>query len=402
MNAGRHVIRVLQVHTRYRQSGGEDEVVAAEKTLLESAGIDVRQVIFDNSELRESESLVGDLRLASSAIWSRSAKRRVGEALDAHRPQVMHVHNTFAAASPSVYAAASARGIPVVQTLHNYRLVCPVATTFRDGHACVDCVGRAVPWPGVVHACVRGSRAQSLVVAATLTVHRARGTFDREIGVYLALTEFQRRLMVAGGLPDSRVRVLPNFLIRDPGSRDGVRTGVRTGVTFAGRLALEKGVQVLLDAATLVPGIVSVIGEGPLAHAAHEADASQRIRYRGYLARPAVVEEIGRSVALVMPSIWFEGFPLVLLEAYASATPVIASRIGSLAELVEDGVTGFVVEPGNAVDLADRIRWADSHQAEMLAMGRNARHRYETRYRSETHLAGLIAAYEAAMRATEP
>jgi glycosyltransferase involved in cell wall biosynthesis len=365
--------------------------------LLETAGVDVRQIIFDNSELRDSESLVGDLRLASSAIWSGSAKRRVGEALDAHRSQVMHVHNTFAAASPSVYAAAATRGIPVVQTLHNYRLVCPVATTFRDGHPCVDCVGRGVPWPGVVHACVRGSRAQSLVVAATLTVHRARGTFAREIAVYLALTEFQRRLMLAGGLAGNRVSVLPNFLIRDPGPRDGMRTGV----TFAGRLALEKGIRVLLDAAALAPGIVSVIGEGPLADAAREANASQRIRYRGHLPRPAVVDEIGRSVALVMPSIWFEGFPLVLLEAYASATPVIASRIGSLAELVEDGVTGLVVEAGNAVELADRIRWAESHRAEMLAMGRNARHRYETRYGRDTHLAGLFASYEAAIHATD-
>ena len=389
-------MRVLQVHTRYRQSGGEDGVVAAEKTLLESAGTDVREVIFDNSELRESESLVGDLRLASSAIWSRSAKRRVGEALDAHRPQVMHVHNTFAAASPSVYAAAAARGIPVVQTLHNYRLVCPVATTFRDGHPCVDCVGRAVPWPGVVHACVRGSRAQSLVVATTLAFHRARGTFSREIAVYLALTEFQRRLMIAGGLPADRIRVLPNFLVGGPRSLNEDRLGV----TFAGRLAVEKGIEVLIEAASLAPGIVSVIGDGPLAPAAHEASASGHIRYHGHVPRSAVVEAVSRSIALVMPSIWFEGFPLVVLEAYASGTPIIASRLGSLAELVEDGVTGLLIEPGNAARLADRMRWAVNHPDEMRSMGQNARRLYEARFGSEAHLAGLIAAYEAAIGAS--
>lgn len=396
MNGRRQVARVLQVHARYRQAGGEDEVVAGEKALLESAGIDVRQVIFDNSELREAESIVGDIRLAASAIWSRSAYRRVGEALDAHRSQVVHVHNTFAAASPSVYDAAVTRRVPVVQTLHNYRLVCPVATAFRDGQPCTDCVGRAVPWPGVLHACVRGSRAQSLVVATTLAVHRARGTYSRRIDVYVSLTEFQRGLMIAGGVPADRIRVVPNFLVRDHGASDAARVGV----TFAGRLAIEKGISVLLEAASLAPGSVSVIGDGPLAPAAEEAKASGHIRYHGRLPRAAVIDEVRRSIALVMPSIWFEGFPLVVLEAYASGTPVIASGIGSLAELVEDGATGLVVDAGDAAGLADRIRWAVQHPVEMQSMGRNARRRYESRYSSETHLADLIETYETAIAGT--
>ncbi len=398
MNENWPVARVLQVHTRYRQAGGEDEVVAAEKELLESAGIDVRQVIFDNADLREAQSIVGDIRLAASAIWSRSAYRRVVEAVDAHGSHVVHVHNTFAASSPSVYDAAVARRVPVVQTLHNYRLVCPVATAFRDGHPCTDCVGRAVPWPGVVHACVRGSRAQSLVVATTLAVHRARGTFSHRIDVYLALTEFQRNLMIAGGIPAHRIRVLPNFLARDHGASDADRAGI----TFAGRLAVEKGISVLLDAASLVPGVVSVIGDGPLAAAAEEARASGHIRYHGRVPRSAVIDEIRRSIALVMPSIWFEGFPLVVLEAYASGTPVIASGIGGLAELVEDGVTGLVVNAGDAAGLADRIRWAVEHPVEMQAIGQNARRRYESRYASEMHLGGLMETYGAAIGGTLP
>ena len=215
------VQRVLQVHTRYRQAGGEDQVVAAERLLLEEAGIQVEQVLFDNADLRESRSLAGDVRLAAAAVWSRSAERRVGVALAKHKPQVMHVHNTFAAASPSVYAAASAHAVPVVQSLHNYRLVCPAATVFRDGHACTDCVGRRVPWPAVVHSCVRGSRAQSVVAATTLSVHRALGTFGRGIDTYLAGTSFQRQLMVDGGLPAGRIQVVPNFLEPDPGVGEG-------------------------------------------------------------------------------------------------------------------------------------------------------------------------------------
>ena len=389
MSKSQPVQRVLQVHTRYRQAGGEDEVVAAEKRLLEDAGVEVRQVIFDNADLRESESLGGDLRLAASAIWSRSAERRVRAAIRAHRPQVMHVHNTFTAASPSVYAAAEMVSVPVVQTLHNYRPICPAATAFRDGHPCTDCVGRSVPWPAVAHACIRESRAQSLVVAATITINRARGTYRRGIAAYLALTEFQRQLMVNGGLPAARIRVVPNFLEPDPGPG----SDSRAGILFVGRLATEKGVSVLFEAASRVPGTVSIVGEGPLVNGARQADAVGHVTYLGPLAPASVVESLRRTIALVVPSIWFEGFPLVVLEAFATGTPVIASRIGSLQELVEDGVTGLLVDPNSASDLSDRMQWATDHPGEMGAMGFNAREAYEARFGGPTHLAALLETY---------
>jgi glycosyltransferase involved in cell wall biosynthesis len=382
---------VLQVHTRYRQPGGEDKVVAAEKRLLEEAGVDVRQVIFDNADLRESQSPLGDLKLAASAIWSRAAERRVRAAVAAHRPQVMHVHNTFAAASPSVYSAAMAQGVPVVQTLHNYRLVCPAATVFRDGRACTDCVGRSLPWPAVAHGCVRGSRPQSAVVTATITFHRALGTFTRKIGAYVALTSFQRQLMVSGGLPPERIRVISNFLEPDPGTG----SGLRAGVVYVGRLSEEKGLAALLHAATLAPGLLRVAGRGRLAPMVEQAAAGGYIEYLGALVASSVFDQMGRAVALVLPSIWFEGFPVVVVEAYATGTPVIASRIGSLAEIIEDGVTGLLVEPGDAVGLANRMRWSVDHPEEMRQMGANARRRYETRFRGASHVAALLDMYQA-------
>lgn len=396
MSRPRRVDRVLQVHTRYRQAGGEDEVVAAEKRLLEDAGLAVHQVVFDNADLRESESMAGDIRLALSAIWSRAAAKRVSAALIESDAQVMHVHNTFTAASPSVYAAASARGVPIVQTLHNYRFVCPAATLFRDGRPCTDCVGRSIPWPGVVHACVRGSRSQSLVVAATSTVHRTRGTFGA-IGAFIALTEFQRQMMTAGGLPARKIRVVPNFLEPDPGP--GV--GSREGLLFVGRLSVEKGVAALTAAAARLPGLVSVVGSGPLAPAVERADTAGDVRYRGALDRNSVAAAIRGAIALVVPSVWFEGLPLVVLEAFASGTPVVASRIGSLAELVEDGVTGLLVSPNDPDDLAGRMKWAADHPAEMGEMGLRARSRYEALYRGATHLSELRAVYESVARMTK-
>ena len=388
MNRDPAIRSVLQVHTRYRQAGGEDRVVEAEKLLLEGAGISVRQVIFDNADLHEGRSGAADLMLAGSAIWSRTARRRVRAALAAHRPQVMHVHNTFAAASPSVYSAAA--DVPVVQTLHNYRMVCPVATAFRDGHACTDCVGRLVPWPAVVHACVHGSRAQSAIAGATTTVHRALGTYDKRIAAYIALTAFQRQLMIDGGLPAKRIRVVPNFLEPDPGAGDGPRSGV----LYVGRLAEEKGVRVLLRAAALQQGTIRVAGTGPLQSLVESAASAGHIEYLGPLDTSSVFDELRRSTALVMPSIWFEGFPLTVVEAYASGTPVIASRIGSLAEVVEEGITGLFSQPHDPDALAAKLQWAAGHAEEMDRMGSHARERYEARFGGPTHLAALLDTYD--------
>ena len=371
-------------------------MVEAERQLLEAAGITVHQVLFDNAELGDSRSLAGDLGLAASAIWSRSAERQVRAAVTAHRPDVVHVHNTFVAASPSVYAAAS--GVPVVQTLHNYRLVCPVATAFRDGQACTDCVGRFVPWPAVAHACVHGSRSQSAVAATTIAAHRALGTYRRRISRYVALTSFQRQLMIDGGLPAERIGEIPNFLEPDP----GIGEGPRSGILYVGRLAEEKGVRVLLEAAAARPGsgqpaaAIRVAGDGPLRHLAEQAAAAGQIDYLGPIGPSSVFDELRRSTAMVAPSIWFEGFPLTVLEAFATGTPVIASRIGSLGEIIEDGITGTLTESHDAHRLAEKMDWAASHAEEMDQMGRRARRHYETRFRGPTHLAALLDTYLAA------
>lgn len=396
---GRGVSRVLQVHTRYRQRGGEDEVVEAERLLMTAAGIDVHPVVFDNADLTEGRSVVRDVALAAATVWSESARRRVAAVVDRIRPDVVHVHNTFAAASPSVYFATDGpRRVPVVQTLHNYRLVCPAATTFRAGDPCTDCVGRAFPWPSIVHSCVRGSRAQSATVAAMLVAHRALGTYRRHIAAYIALTDFQRRLLVAGGLPSRRVHVISNFLEATESSPDGPRDGV----VFVGRLTIEKGVGPLVDAAAATPGALRVIGTGPLEPAVRGAAKAGLLTALGQLSPDRVREHVAASVALVVPSVWYEGFPMVVLEAFASGTPVIASRIGSLAEIVEDGLTGLLVEPGNGVALAAAIRWALDHRGEMKRMGKAALQRFDERYAAERHLENLMAVYGSLLDEVEP
>jgi glycosyltransferase involved in cell wall biosynthesis len=380
------VERVLQIHTRYREPGGEDGVVEAERRLLEAGGVQVRQVIFDNADLHEGDSILGDARLALSAVWNRAAAATVRGAVREFRPDAVHVHNTFAAASPSIYAAA---GMPVVQTLHNYRFVCPAATAFRDGRPCTECVGHAVPWPSVLHRSVRGSMTQSAVAAGTLAVHRLLGTFRNHVGAYVALTSFQRGLMIEGGLPAKRIRVVPNFREPDP----GVAGAARGGVLYLGRLASEKGIGALIAASDRIPGFLRIAGSGPLESAVARAAGSGSLIRLGRLDANAALDALRGASALVVPSIWFEGFPMVVLEAYATGTPVIASRIGSLAEIVEDGVTGLLAQPDDPEDLARQIRWAVDHPTEMAQFGMVARQRYEERYRGPSHLAALLEVY---------
>jgi glycosyltransferase involved in cell wall biosynthesis len=383
---------VLQVHTRYREAGGEDRVVQDELHLLRSAGIEVEQVTFDNAAIDESSAL-GRARAATSAIWSTAAASRVEAAIQALDPDVVHVHNTFALASPSVFWAGRRRAVPIVHTVHNYRLVCPVATCFRDGHICTDCVGRPIPLPGVMHACVRDSRTQSAVVAATLATHRAIGTWRRRIDRYIALTHFQRSLLVKGGLPARRISVVPNFLEPDP----GVSRAERRGFLYLGRVAREKGIDTLMAASARARQPLRVAGDGPaIATVEAAAAASGHVVALGRLDAGDARAEVASALALIVPSLWFEGLPMVVLEAYASGTPVIASRIGSLAEIVEEGKTGLLVPPGDVHALEAAIKWAARHPSHIRAMGANARQRYEECYRGHDHLSALMGVYREA------
>lgn len=384
--------RVLQIHTRYRRRGGEDVVVEAERALLEGAGVEVKQVLFDNNDLDDRDFL-SRLRAATSAVWSRSSAERVRRAVERHRPDVVHVHNTFLAASPSIYGASSEAGAAVVQTLHNYRFACPAGTAFRDGVPCTECVGRFVPWPAVMHGSYRGSRRQSAVAALSVVVPKAFGIVPRGIDAYIALTGFQRDLLVRGGLPPDRVRVVPNFLEPDP----GIGGDRRNGVLFVGRLDIEKGIETLLVAAARVPGVVRVVGDGPLRSWVEAAAAAGVIEFLGPQPHERVIDEIGRSIAVVIPSIWYEGMPMTLVEAFATGTPVIVSRIGGLAELVSDGVTGLHCAPGDADQLAASIGIAISDPDRLQRAGAAARDQYLRHWCGETHLTALLDVYQMAM-----
>jgi len=381
-------MRVLFIHNKYLQYGGEDAVVRDERKLLRDRGVEVRKYERDNVDIAD----LSRLRVAADTIWSGRSCREVGTVLDVYRPDVVHCHNTFPLVSPSVYRAAADRGIPVVQSLHNFRLACPQAFLLRDDKPCEDCLGK-LPWRGIVHRCYRGSAAQSAVLVAMVGVNRAIGTYQKSVTRYVALNEFCRRKFIQSGLPAERIVVKPNFVDLPAVPADVARSGA----LFVGRLSREKGLHAIADAFRALRSsraTLDVIGDGPDASALSAIDG---VRMHGRLSSAQTYDAMARAAYLLMPSIWYENFPRVLVEAFACGLPVITSRLGAMAELIEDGLTGLFAEPGDAADLADKISWANANPAAMREMGQAARHHYEQKYTGDVNFSRLTAIYREAI-----
>lgn len=378
-------MRVLIAHNEYQQRGGEDAVVEAETALLERHGHPVLEYRRHNDEVKG----LGMGTLARQTLWSDRAAEEVGDLIAQFKPDVIHVHNTLPLISPSIYWVASRNNVPVVQTLHNFRLICPQALLLREGVVCEDCVGK-VPWRGALRKCYRGSLAQSAVVASTIALHRGLGTWQRKIARYIALNDFCRDKFIEGGLPADKIVVKPNFidLPEAPGQEK------RSGFLYVGRLSVEKGVAVLAKALEQAPQIsLEVAGSGPQAG---DFDPAAGVRMLGALPPDVVYRRMRGATALVMPSVWYENFPRTLVEAFACGLPVIASRIGALQHLVDDQSTGLLFEPGNSADLADKLRWAQAHPQRMAEMGVRARLKYEAELTGEVNYRMLASIYAAA------
>lgn len=382
---------LLVIHNTYQQRGGEDSVVEAEVELLRARGHRVFEYQRSNDEL----NALPRAQAAWETLWSARSAHDVAELIARERIELVHCHNTFPRVSPSVYWAAARAGVPLVQTLHNFRLVCPQALMLRDEQPCEDCVGRSVPWPAVRHACYRGSRAQSTVLAGMLVAHRVAGTWQRRVSRYIALNEFCRQRFIAGGLPAERIAVKPNFVDTGPAPDPAAP---REGVLFVGRLSHEKGVAVLAEAAHRLGGTLplTVVGSGPLAHL---LEGLPGVRLLGAQPAQAVLAEMRRARLLVLPSICYENFPRTLAEAFACGLPVVASKLGAMAELVHDGETGAHFEAGNASDLAQVLAHLHGDPGRCAALGANARCNYENELTPAANYRQLISIYTAAQSA---
>ena len=397
-------LRVLLAHCYYRSPprSGEDIVFDNERRLLEECGVAVIPFLRRNEDL-DDRNLRGRVRIALETTWSRNVRRDLVELIKREQPDLAHIHNTFAQISPSAYAACRSLGVPVVQTVHNYRLVCVNGLLLRDGHLCEDCVGGHSIlglWPGLRHRCYRDSVAATGALTLMLAVNRARGSY-LDVDRYVALTEFAASRLVAGGLPADRFVVKPNFL-PDPPPPGAGRGGY---AVYIGRLSHEKGLLTLVRAWRDLGHVpLKIVGTGHLAEELQRIASEQGlpIEFLGFRPRSEVMQIVSNAAVQVVPSECYEGFPMVILEAFACGTPVIAARIGSLDEIVVEGTSGAKFQPGDAGDLALAVQRLLADSERLATMRRTVREIFDRDYTADRNIRQLRAIYQNALSNRQP
>ena len=382
-------MKILVAHNQYQYAGGEDIVVAEEVRMLQQRGHSVHQYTVNNDGI---SGVWRQTVVAVRSFYSRPALREISNLLASFQPDILHVHNFFPSISPAIFFAAGKYRVPVVQTLHNYRLICANAMLFRDERPCEDCTAGNSFLPGVIHACYRGSRVGSAIVGASTSVHAALGTWSNRIDRYIALTQFAARQLGNGRIPAEKIRIKPNFA-----PDRGYGQGQGGFALYVGRLSSEKGLETILAADRLghLPIPVHIAGDGPLLTEIERACArpGSRLIYLGRLPRSEVVEQMKRAAALLVPSLWYEGFPMVIVEALSCGLPIIASRIGGLPEMVQDGHSGLLFEPGDPSALLQALRNFVSDTSGIEAKRQASRDQFDRHYTEQKNYETLVEIY---------
>ena len=383
-------MRILLVHNYYQLAGGEGLVFRAEVDLLKARGHTVFEYTAHNDRLASA----GAIETAVTTVWNREAYQDLRDLVEQQRIQVVHFHNTFPLISPAAYYAAKAAGAAVVQTLHNYRLLCPNALFFREGSVCEDCLGKAIPWPGIVHKCYRNSLVASSAVSAVLTLHRAAKTWRNQVDAYIALTAFAKEKLIQGGIPESLIRIKPNFIDPDP----GYQPQPGKYALYVGRLSVEKGIDTMLTAwAKLGQTLpLKIIGDGPLASDVEQAARDYPgIEWLGRRPSEVVYQAMKDALFLVVPSKWYEGLPRTIVESFAVGTPVLASNLGAMSSLIRPDITGWHFEAGNAQDLARVAMQRIAHKGDASTIRQTTRDAFESDYCADKNYEKLLEIYSA-------
>ena len=383
-------MKILQIHTQYRQPGGEDTVASNEAELLRNAG----HSVIEHREQNPLGSIAAGTDMVRAA-WNRTSAKRIHDLVQVHQPDVTHFHNTWYHLSPAVFEATHDAGSPTVLTLHNYRLACANAMLMREGLPCELCVTTKNAWHGVRYKCYLDSYTQSLASAFTIAYNRRRGTWRTDVDLILALTEFARGRFIESGVPAERIAVKPNF-VPDPGPRTQPVEDSEV-VLFVGRLTTEKAPDLLVEAwkRSGTRYLLEIVGVGPLGEKLQSAP--NNVSLLGQVEHSEVRKRMLGARALVLPSIWYEGLSMVLLEALAAGLPVLASDIGPIPEITAPLGPSWLVAPGDVDDIATGIRRLDDDD-HVAAGSKAARALFEERYSEQQGLVDLEAVYERVAR----
>lgn len=381
----RNSMKILVIHNRYREFGGEDSVVNNEINLLLDKGQKVYLYERNNREFSKRNPI-----LLFSSFLSFRSKREVKEICKKEKPDIVHIHNTFPLISASIYSVIQEHRIPVVQSLHNYRHFCINGVFSRNGKICEKCITGSL-FSGIKYRCYRESYAQSAVATSILIWNRRKKIYHKHVNRFIALSKFSKNKYISLGLPRERITIKPNFTKEIAVQNKDERKG---GI-YVGRLSRDKGVSILARALVKVDNPhFKVVGEGELVDEILSQDIAL---YLGAMSAEEVRKEMSKASFLVVPSLTFEHFPQVIVEAFSMGLPVIASRLGAMEEIIEDGETGLHFSPGDSDDLAKKVTWAEQNPHEMRRMGANARRIYEEKYTSENNYQMLMAIYKEAI-----
>lgn len=385
-------MKILLIHNHLRPPSGENTVFEAEKAMLAQQGIELNSYERSNYEL-EKYSAAKKIAIPIDVIWSLKAYKEVSDLMRRHKPDIAHFHNTFPLISPSTYYACKKQGVPVVQTLHNHRLFCPGGYFLRDGALCKDCVEKGL-WRSVKNACYHDSKAQTAWLSAMLYIYRKLGTWEKKIDCYITLTNFAKELYSSAGLPREKIAVKPNF-VHD--LRSYWREPEGFGI-FIGRLGIEKGVETLLHAlGKNSRPLFKLVGDGPIKSMLEDLKKTlnlENAEFCGFKPKEDTLSMLGRASFFVLPSICYEGFPMVVLEAMSLGKPVITTNLGGLPEIVKDGYNGFLVPAGDIDALAEKIEILTQDRGLCDRLGQNARREYESKYTPEKNYEMLMGIYE--------
>ncbi len=391
-------MKILLIHNFYGSTApsGENAVYESERELLRQHGHDVIEFTRHSDEIR-SQGAWGVLKGAMATPWNPFVARRVRQVVQSFEPHVVHVHNSFPLLSPSIFHAIGHRAARVL-TLHNYRLFCPAGIPMRAGKICTACLDRRSIRPALRNGCYRDSHLATLPLAANVALHRALGTWQNEVDAFIALTKFQRTTLSAAGLPSEKIYVKPNYFPGNPTVVPWAERGAYA--VFAGRLSVEKGIQTLVKAwiawGSDAPELL-IVGAGPLRAVLEKAAAGTSIRFLGQISAKETIRQIAQARLQLLPSECFEGFPMVVREAFAVGTPAAVSNLGPLPSIVNHGINGVVFEAANPQSLLTVVRNAWQAPGKLEQLGKGARKSFETLYTEDINYTILMDIYQAAI-----
>ena len=384
-------MNILAVHNYYQIAGGEDAVLNNECKLLASKANTVEHVSVNNDHI---VSMSAKINAMFGVIFSWAQLFKFKCILRTKKPDVVHVHNYFPVISPAVFYACKSTQTPVVHTLHNYRAVCPTSLLMHGGKINEQSL-IGTSWWAVPKRVYKDSYVGTLALSLMVETHKRLGTWQVKVDRYIALTEFSKNKYIEAGWPKDKICVKPNFSY-DPylGALEVPKKGGYA--LFVGRLSEEKGVDILFDSWRGATAKLKVVGDGPLKEYV-KSETSKCIEFLGRKDKAEVLDLVRNADFIIMPSTWYEGFPMVLVEAFSCGTPALVSRLGSMAEVVEDGVTGLHFEAGNAQDLAEKAQRLMDNPEYTREMGKNARKEYLAKYTPEKNYEMIMDIYQQAI-----